>query len=286
MSPQNQINYTNLPDDLGISLNGNIQVFGYKNLQNIHKSKINLSKHTISFLRAGSKEVIGQGKAKKIDSSSFLIMKSGKCLMTETISNSNKFYQSTLLFFDNESVLNFLEKYRLKLNTKTQEKSFYVFDYDEFSQQYVNGLDSLLKLPVKTQQQLFNTKFEEIMLYLTNIHGSNFLNSMVQHADDRLSKLTHIVDNNKLNRLTLEELAFLCNMSTSTFKREFFKLYHRSPMKWFLEQRLNHTAILLRTHQKRPIDLYEQAGYENFSNFVQAFKKKFGLTPKQYQSQS
>ena len=57
-------------------------------------------------------------------------------------------------------------------------------------------------------------------------------------------------------------------------------------MKWFNEQRLNHIAFVLRTKRYRPVELYEDAGYENFSNLVQAFKKKFGVTPKQYQTQN
>ena len=74
-------------------------------------------------------------------------------------------------------------------------------------------------------------------------------------------------------------------MSVSTFKREFFKQYQTTPIKWFHEKRLEHIALLLRTKQTRPIDLYEAAGYENFSNFIQAFKKRYGVTPKQYQVQ-
>lgn len=275
-----------LPKDLKINTSAKIQLFNYKNSQNILKTKINLSKHTISFLRTGMKEVIGPSKAEQIDNQRFLIMKSGNCLMTEKISNSNKFYQSILLFFDDETALNFLEKHKLISASKKRDKSFFVFKYDDFIQQFVGSLDSLSQLSITTQDKLLKTKFEEIMLYLTSVHGASFLTSIIQNADQRISRLTNIVDNNKFNRLTLEELAFLSNMSISTFKREFFKQYQNTPMRWFSEQRLNHIATLLITNQKRPIDLYEEAGYENFSNFVQAFKKRFGMTPKQYQNQN
>ena len=122
------------------------------------------------------------------------------------------------------------------------------------------------------------------MLYLTYQNGTVFLNSIVRHIDDKVSRLTNIVENNRFKKLSLEELAFLCSMSVSTFKREFSKLYQSTPMKWFNQQRLDHIAILLSTQNKRPIDLFEAAGYETFSNFVQAFKKRFGVTPKQYQN--
>ncbi|MEL7119881.1 MAG: AraC family transcriptional regulator [Bacteroidota bacterium] len=275
---------TTLPNDINTIGSDKIQLYNYKNLNDIIKSKINLSKNTISFLRAGTKEVMGKGKAEKIDNQSFLIMKSGNCLMTEKVSSPNNFYQSILLFFDDELAMDLLEKYDLATITQPEEKSFFVFKYDDFLLHFVQSLATIIKLPKEAQNALIKVKFEEMMLYLSAQYGTSFLNSIVQKADDRTSKLTNIVDNNKFNKLTLEELAFLCNMSLSTFKREFFKVYQNTPIKWFNEQRLNHIATLLRTHKKRPIDLYEDAGYENFSNFVQAFKKKFGLTPKQYQN--
>ena len=90
--------------------------------------------------------------------------------------------------------------------------------------------------------------------------------------------------NKMINKLTIKELSFLSNMSLSTFKREFEKHFQSSPSKWFQEKRLDHSAFLLKDKSKRPSDIYEEIGYENLSNFIQAFKMKFGTTPKQYQS--
>ena len=72
-------------------------------------------------------------------------------------------------------------------------------------------------------------------------------------------------------------------MSISTFKREFEKHFHNSPSKWFQEKRLEHAAYLLKNKNKRPSDIFEEVGYESLSNFTQAFKQKFRVTPKQYQ---
>ena len=236
---------TVLPKDLYVGESKDLQLYNYKRTDNINKTKINLSRHTISFLRTGTKEVIGD-----------------------------------------EEVLRFLEKYNQFASKLKHQKSFYIFEYDKYIQNFVIGLEQILELPKDIQAKILKSKFEEIMLYLVHQNSPDFLNSLVQNVDDRISRLTNIVENNKHNKLSLEELAFLCNMSISTFKREFSKLYQNTPMKWFNEQRLNHIAFLLRTKRSRPIELYEEAGYENLSNFVQAFKKQFGMTPKQYQTQA
>ena len=85
------------------------------------------------------------------------------------------------------------------------------------------------------QSKILQNKFEEIMLYLVHLNGVEFLNTLITKLDDKIIRLTAIVENNKLSRLSLEELAFLSNMSISTFKREFAKLYNQTPMKWFSE---------------------------------------------------
>ncbi|MFK8058116.1 MAG: helix-turn-helix domain-containing protein [Saprospiraceae bacterium] len=277
------MNTTILPVDLKLESTDAIQVFNYTTREDIIKTKIELSKNTISFLKVGTKEVIGDDKTAQIDNQRFLVMKAGHCLMTEKISNSSNIYQSILLFFSDDEVKSFLTRHELYANKSISQKTFYAFDYDTFILQFVDSLVWILSLPKETQQQMLKTKFEEIMLYLVHQNGADFLNAIVQNTDDKTVRLTNIVTNNRLKKLSLEELAFLCNMSISTFKRAFSSQYHVSPMKWFTEQRLKHAATLLRANSSRPIDVYEAAGYENFSNFVQAFKKQFGQTPKQYQ---
>jgi len=274
---------TILPEDLKIKPAKDIQIYTYKNEQNLHKGKINLSKNTISFLRVGTKEVMGDDETILIDKQKFVVMKAGHCLMTEKISDDDKIYKSILLFFSSELTLDFLERNKLYSKTDKQQKSFYAFQYDDFIHNFVESLEQILLMPALIQEKMMKSKFEEIMLYLSHQHGATFLNRIIHQTDSSVNRLNNIVENNRHNKLSLQELAFLTNMSISTFKREFYKQYQTTPIKWFNDQRLEHISILLRTTRKRPIEIYEEAGYENFSNFVQAFKKRFGITPKQYQ---
>ena len=122
------------------------------------------------------------------------------------------------------------------------------------------------------------------MLYLIKFKGVEFLYSFISNSGDQSQKFIQTIESNQLNKLTVKELSFLSNMSISKFKREFEKHFHSSPSKWFQEKRLEHAALLLKNNSKRPSDIYEETGYENLSNFIQAFKVKFGVTPKQYKS--
>ena len=145
------------------------------------------------------------------------------------------------------------------------------------------GLD-ISKLSKSLQEKILKTKFEEIMLYLIELKGVDFLYSIINNSDNQSQKFIQTVESNRLNKLTIKELSFLSNMSVSTFKRKFEKHFHNSPSKWFQDKRLEHSAFLLKSESKRPSDIYEEIGYENLSNFIQAFKLKYDVTPKQYQS--
>ncbi|MEM6725252.1 MAG: AraC family transcriptional regulator [Bacteroidota bacterium] len=274
---------TTLPEDLNLDPSAEIALYPYRTAYNLQKSKINLAKNTISFLRVGTKEVVGDDAATKIDNAHFLIMKSGNCLMTEKVSEENRVYESILLFFSDEVAIDFLERNDLTKVKASQEKSFYTFAYDGFIQHFVDGLENVIRLSPSIQSKVLTAKFEEIMLYLTHHHGSAFLSDLIHKMDDKTARLIKVVEHNRHVKLSLDELAFLSRMSISTFKRSFYDHYGSTPMKWFSAARLNHAALLLKTNQKRAIDLYEDAGYESLSNFIQAFKRQFGQTPKQYQ---
>ena len=93
--------------------------------------------------------------------------------------------------------------------------------------------------------------------------------------DDGFSLLT--VGESKIPNFTWSE-----NQKKIIDKREFEKRYHESPMKWFQDRRLEYAFRLMKEEQKRPSDIYLEVGYESLSSFIQAYKLKYGMTPKRH----
>jgi len=272
-----------LPDNLNLDTEKSVLIHDYQTGSNINKGMINLTRNTFSFLLDGHKEVITDSETISIHNTEFLLMKSGHCLMTEQISPSNRNYRSILLFFSDDLVKELIQKHSLQLDKTLSVKTVQSFPYDDFINLYLQSLQQLHLLKPDQRQQLLEIKFEEIILYLIQRSGSGFLSTFVSEHN-REDEFIRVVESNMLNKLTLKELAFLANMSVSTFKREFEKQYQESPIKWFQNKRLEHSAHLLKNKNVRPSDIYLDIGYENLSNFIHAFKSKFGITPKQYQS--
>lgn len=260
-----------------------ISLFDYRSTEECGRQHVTLTQNAFSFLIDGKKEVITNNTALSIENTNFLFMKSGHCLMTEKTSDSNKVYRSLLLFFSDDILIAFIKKHDVLLNKAPLPQSAYTFIYDGYTTQFVKSLLEVYKLPQPIQRKLIETKLEEILLFLVASHGVDFLHSILNKNNQNKS-FTTVVEHNILNKLSLKELAFLSNMSVSSFKRMFEKHYGISPIKWFQDKRLDHATYLLKQEQKRASEIYLEIGYENLSSFIQAYKAKFGVTPKQHQS--
>lgn len=119
------------------------------------------------------------------------------------------------------------------------------------------------------------------MIYLMQKYGRSFelyLNSLIINETSPFKK---IIESKIHSNLKLEEIAFLCNMSLSTFKRNFIKEYEVSPGKWLHHKRLQKAKETLEQGDLKPSDIYLDFGYNNLSNFSIAFKNKFGFSPKE-----
>lgn len=270
-----------LPDDLNLENFQSVQIFDYRSSKEIIKQQIILNQHTFSFLIEGNKDVVFDNSKLSIDNSKLLIMKSGNCLMTEKLSEIRN-YRSVLLFFTSETLLKFIRKNELNPTKLKDFKSVYSFEYNEFIKRFVNSLLDISILSKDVQKKLLEVKFEEIMLYLIAIHGTDFFYALTEKSSDISQKFIQTVETNWMSKLTLKELAFLCNMSISTFKREFEKHYTESPIKWFQNKRLEYAHHLLYLQKKNASEIYFEVGFESLSSFIQAYKSKYGVTTKQH----
>jgi AraC-like DNA-binding protein len=85
--------------------------------------------------------------------------------------------------------------------------------------------------------------------------------------------------NYKFN-ITVERLAYLTGRSLSAFKRDFSQVFNDTPTHWLVQRRLKEAYFLLEKKNKKPAEIYLDLGFENLSHFSYAFKKRFGVPPK------
>ena len=162
-----------LPDTLGIT--APLSIYIYESNHELTKQQVTLNQNTFSFLQAGTKEVFFDNSSSIIESSEFLLMKTGHCLMTEKLTDSSKYYKSILFFFSNEAIFQFIQKYQLKSESKLFSHSTHTFKYSNFTLDFVDSLIVIAKQSKELQSKLLPLKFEELMLYLIEKNGDRFL---------------------------------------------------------------------------------------------------------------
>lgn len=80
--------------------------------------------------------------------------------------------------------------------------------------------------------------------------------------------------------LKVGDYAALTGRSLSTFVRDFKKAYDTTPTQWLIDRRLDISHRMLIGQNASVRDAALEAGYDNVSHFIKAYKRKFGVTPK------
>lgn len=253
-------------------------VYDFKMTRDVVRSKVNLGMNMFSFLQVGKKQVHFAGTSIAVNKDQSLLLKKGNWLWTELL-DTEAIYYCKLLFFSENKLKQFLEKHSSSPQFVKNKEPYFIIRNDAYIASYLNSLSTIGTAPAIFMENLLSVKFEELMIYLIQKYGRKFelyLHSLIGHETSQFKK---IVESKVHSNLKLEEIAFLCNMSLSTFKRHFIKAYQVSPGKWLQDKRLNKAKETLEEGHLKPSDIFLDFGYNNLSNFSIAFKNKFGYSP-------
>ncbi|MBB4803327.1 hypothetical protein HNP37_003402 [Flavobacterium nitrogenifigens] len=215
--------------------NPDLFVYDFKMTNDVVKSKVNLGMNMFSFLQVGKKQVHFAGTTVAVNKDQSLLLKKGNWLWTELL-DTKTIYYCKLFFFSEKKLKEFLEKHTENNQTVKEESPYFIIRNDDYISSYINSLSTISQAPIVFAENLLSVKFEELMLYLLQKYGKNFETHLHSLIIKETSPFKKIVESKIHSNLKLEEIAFLCNMSLSTFKRHFIKEYKVSPGKWLQDK--------------------------------------------------
>ena len=261
-------------------VNEGLLVYDFKMTNDVVKSKVNLTMNMFSFLQVSKKQVHFADTSIAVNSKQSLLLKKGNWLWTELL-DTEAIYYCKLFFFSEKKLTEFLQKHTKNSPPHKDEIPYFVIENDDYILTFLNSLSVLNTASSDYSERLLLVKFEEIMLYLLYKYEQKFEFYLYSLISKEVSPFKNVVESNVHSNLKLEEIAFLCNMSLSTFKRHFIVEYNEAPGKWLQDKRLQRAKDILQEGQLKPSDIYLDMGYNNLSNFSIAFKNKFGKSPKE-----
>lgn len=170
------------------------------------------------------------------------------------------------------------------LSTMTQEKFYIERDIIPSIRLVLNQIEQM-KLSDEFQNLfLIGKMYELFSLYFSDIENktehSPFLDN--ENEEKRIKEIKDFLIKDFKNPPTIKQLCEKFSISEYHLKEGFKEVYNSTIYGYLLDKKLEFALHKLEQNRQMVKDISFEIGYENPSHFISAFKKKYGLTPKQY----
>jgi len=172
-----------------------------------------------------------------------------------------------------------LQKPKNEVTNQSSEK----INNDFLIRKYIEGLLFYFENPSLVNDEILILKLKEIILLLSQTQNAETLQVILsQLFSPTTYTFKQIIEANLFLQVGIEELAQKTNLSISSFKREFTRLYNTSPANYIKTKRLENAAELLALSDKRITDIAFDCGFNDLANFTKSFHSKYNMTPTNY----
>jgi len=158
-----------------------------------------------------------------------------------------------------------------------------VIKNDFLIQKYIEGLLFYFENPSLVNDEILILKLKEIILLLSQTQEAQTIQTILSQLFSATTfTFRQIIEANLFSPLSIEDLAQMNNLSASSFKREFRKLYNDSPASYIKSKRLEKAAQLLSVSDERITDIAFDCGFNDLANFTKSFHDRYGVAPSNY----
>ncbi|MBE9602249.1 AraC family transcriptional regulator [Pedobacter sp. MC2016-24] len=169
-----------------------------------------------------------------------------------------------------------------KVSNQSQEK----VSNDFLIQKYVEGLLFYFANPSLVSEDMLILKLKEIILLLSQTQNAEAIQVILSQLFSPMAyTFKQIIEANLFSQLTIEQLAEQTNLSVSSFKREFAKLYNDTPASYIKNKKLEKAAEMLLVSDQRITGIAFECGFHDLANFTKSFSDKYQRTPTQYRQE-
>ena len=158
----------------------------------------------------------------------------------------------------------------------------------ELINHFIRGMMLYFKTPKNLiPEDLLKLKLKEILILLFQLDDTNRIHDILTSLfSPSTYTIKQIVEAHLYLNISVEELASLCNMSISTFKREFKKTYDYPPAAYMKSRKLERAKEQLEITDKRIMEIAFDCGFTDVSHFSKCFVEKYGQNPSKYRGRA
>ncbi len=216
-----------------------------------------------------------------------VLMKCGNYIAKMLPSVDSKRYNAVAIHFHPEVLKkvyeNDLPKFLQNRNSTIPAAGMVKIKSDSLFLKYIDGILFYFENPELVNEELLILKLKELILLLNQTKDAPIVTQILSSLFSPATySLKQIVDAHICSDLTIEDIARLTNLSLSSFKREFKKIYNDSPAKYIKDQKLDRASQLLLISDKRISDVAYECGFNDQAHFSKSFHEKYKLSPSNF----
>lgn len=157
------------------------------------------------------------------------------------------------------------------------------FISNQLIDQYMVNLSLYFQSPESLDEELGILKLKELIMILLKSENHKDIRFLLSELFANVHlEFEQIIARNIYNPLNIEELAFICNMSISSFKRNFKKHFNSTPARYIKIKRLEKAANSLLYSNDSVSAIAYDCGFQDASTFSTNFHEIYGMSPSNY----
>lgn len=211
-------------------------------------------------------------------------IKSDKQISNESMNHNNEiviinFHPDILKKIYNKELPLLLKSLKSVVSNQSIEQ----INNDFLIQKYIEGLLFYFENPALVNEDILVLKLKEIILLLSQAQNVEAIQIILSQLFSPTSyTFRQIIEAHLFSQITIEELAKYNNLSVSSFKREFAKLYNDTPANFIRTKKLKKAAEMLSVSDVRISDIAFECGFNDLANFTRSFTEKYNISPTKY----
>jgi len=239
------------------------------------------------YINKGSYQIIEANGMFKVGEKEALLKKCGNYVSYFPSSEGSNHAEAIAVYFHTDIIKSIYSNELVDFLSQSTKHSTPKKVANELIEKYVNNLVIYLDNPSLIDDELAVLKFKELILILMK---SQYCDSVQTFFGDLFNatklEFKTIIENNIFNDISVQELAFICNKSLSSFKRVFKATFNETPARYIKRRRLEHAAQLIRTTSESISHIAYDCCFNDPTTFSAVFSTHFGISPTLYRNQN
>jgi AraC-like DNA-binding protein len=256
-----------------------VKIFKSSNSEEILHS---IYEPSLFIILQGSKIVMIGDKTFEYDNSSYFISSTYLAVSGKTIEASfEKPFLSIKILFSQEQIFQAIEEFSLNFRKQNSTNfSASIYNLDEDLKDSIFRLVKLIEIP-KDIKVLSNIYIKEILyrLLVSNQNIELLQLVFIKSNSYKISKAVSFINKNIYEKLLIDDIAQLLNMSVSSFHKHFKKIIGISPLQYIKKLKLQEAKRLMILENMDIEGASFYVGYQSTSQFSREYTNYFGITP-------